>query len=282
MAKGTPVLIKKTDHDQLGSDDDLLEQIMGTELTGLVVKGALSQARCEHATQRLLSHQLAGELGSPNQGMPGGELKTIGAAATPAFTAFSGPTLQDYQESARQTERWQEMIFGDQNTLSELSKIFERLNHGRPAHPPTLNGTSETWLPFNYRVLPQGIQIYAHHDQHYRLPIYEHLDQSYDRSVLLSWFVTLQAPKQGGRLAIYGLRSDDPNPPMLPTRFMDANALDREYYVERLTLDVGDLVIFNSGVHVHRVEPVVGEQSRVTLGGFLTVDQARTHAIFWS
>ena len=44
----------------------------------------------------------------------------------------------------------------------------------------------------------------------------------------------------------------------------------------------GDMVIFDSGRHVHRVTPVEGIDPRYTLGGFLTVDHQSTEIANWS
>ena len=98
-----------------------------------------------------------------------------------------------------------------------------------------------------------GVQIYSHHDNHYGLGIYEHLDSRYDCGALLSWFVTLQPAESGGQLIVYGLWGSDPNPPMLPTRFLDTEVLERDYVRYTFDLHAGDMIIFNSGRHVHRV-----------------------------
>ena len=96
----------------------------------------------------------------------------------------------------------------------------------------------------------------------------------------MSWFVTLQPAEHDGELIIYGLWGSDPNPPMLPTRFVDTAALERDYHRCAVPLQAGDLVIFDSGRHVHRVTPVGGQQPRLTFGGFLTVDSDRTQLAF--
>ena len=43
-----------------------------------------------------------------------------------------------------------------------------------------------------------------------------------------------------------------------------------------------DLVVFDSGRHVHRVTPVEGRRARLTCGGFLTLASDRSHVAFWS
>ena len=80
---------------------------------------------------------------------------------------------------------------------------------------------------------------------------------------------------------MYGLWGSDPNPPMLPTRFLDTAALERDYDRHVFNLRTGDMVIFDAGHHVHRVSPVEGDRARLTFGGFLTPDIDRTHIGFW-
>ena len=104
----------------------------------------------------------------------------------------------------------------------------------------------------------------------------------FDRETLLSWFVTLQPAEAQGALTIYGLWGSDPDPPMLPSRFLDIEVLENDYEKRTLSLQAGDLVIFDSGRHVHRVTPVEGTRARLTLGGFMTFDRTRAELAFWS
>ena len=69
---------------------------------------------------------------------------------------------------------------------------------------------------------------------------------------------------------------------VLLLRFLDTAALERDFARKVVELNAGDMVIFDSGRHVHRVSPVVGARPRVTLGGFLTADVARSRVAYWS
>jgi len=212
--------------------------------------------------------------------MTGGEIRTIGNAATPTFTALRGPATDTYTASAAKHARWTQDIFGDDSPTPLLQGIFSHLFGGRPAAPPAF-GNDAHWLPYNYRALDPDQQIYSHHDNHYGLEVYRHLDAGLDRSILLSWFVTLQAADDDGKLIVYGLWGSDPNPPMLPTRFLDTAALERDFEKHVFDLRAGDLVIFDAGHHVHRVSTVLGGRPRLTFGGFMTADVQRTRLAFW-
>ena len=277
--KGHPVRMVCVDRVSLTQPTDMLSQLFDASVSGIVIRNAFSKSSMAAAMHGL--EGLSTEWQSPNQGMVGGEIRTIGAAATPTFTSFTGPESASYLDSQSNHATWVNRIFTQGNPTADVGAVFSALNGGQPAHPPKF-GAQGDWLPYNFRSLERGHEIYAHHDNHYRLSIYDHLDQSYDREIILSWFVVLRPSLLGGALKLYGLWGSDPNPPVLPTRFLDAQVLDGEYVCETVDLSAGDMVVFNSGKHVHRVTQVQSETSRVTMGGFATVDTARSHLVFWS
>jgi hypothetical protein len=280
---GHPIKVLKINRSEIQQHNKSIERLYRQDLAALVIKSAFTQSYADQAVHQLLSTHCKDLWTSPNQGMPGGELKTIGAAATPTFTAFTGPNLETYASSSQQHQSHESLIFGNHSPTptQQLSQIFTELFQGKTTESPSLKDNL-TWLPFNYRSLEPGVQIYSHHDQHYRLPIYEAMSDEWDRSNILSWFVTLQPAQHDGKLILYGLWGSDPNIPMLPTRFIDTEALEKSYCKEIMNLSIGDLVIFDSGHHVHRVSPVKGSQSRITIGGFMTLNKKRDRLAFWS
>jgi len=278
---GHPISFREIEGADVAGHGDLMEQIFRAEITGVVVHDALPQSLVERGLELLASDSLASAWCSPNAGMPGGEIRTIGDAATPTYTAFGGPTAERYTASTVTHAEVTETIFSDAKPTPHIRRILSGLFGGKPAGPSTFKDGTK-WLPFNYRALDPGVQIYSHHDNHYGLQIYEDFDTELDRSRLLSWFITLQPAEQDGDLIVYGLWGSDPNPPMLPTRFLDTAALERDYLRKVVELRAGDMVIFDAGRHVHRVSPVGGARPRVTLGGFLTTDQAGSRVAFWS
>ena len=265
------------------SEGSYIERIYGQRLSCLIVRGAFSPESCEEASAKL--SEPSRHWSEPNRGMKGGEIKTIGAAATPTFSSFTGPEEGAYLQSARELESLKRELFTELDPLSHLQELLSELAGGARARPPRYIKAGEelgAWVPFNYRALEPGEQIYSHHDAHYKLPIYEGFPAELDQHSAVSWFVTLQAPEAGGELTLYGLWGTDPNPPMLPTRFIDTEALESSYLKERIKLETGDLVLFDSGRFVHRVTPVEGSVERITMGGFLTLSHDRSQLAFWS
>lgn len=281
--KGHPIELLEIDAAAVPDHGHLIEAIYRGELTGVVVRGAFAGPRREVAVKQLASPALADRWDAPNAGMKGGEIRTIGDAATPTFTHLRGPSPEFYAASAARHAENTQTVFGElaDGATDAIARVLGGLFGGRPAGPPRFDDALD-WAPYNYRALDPGEQIYTHHDNHYGLSVYEKMPADLDRGGLLSWFVTLQAPAGGGELVIYSLWGSDPNPPMLPSRFLDTAALERDYGKQVLDLKDGDLIVFDAGRHVHRVTPVEGPRPRLTLGGFLTLAEDRSRLAFWS
>ncbi|MCB9524076.1 MAG: 2OG-Fe(II) oxygenase [Myxococcales bacterium] len=277
--EGHPLSMYELTAAELATQPEILADLFEARHTGVVVRGALPQAQA--LADRINDAGLADLWASPNRGMPGGELKVIGEAATPTFTKMQGPSVEQYGEAARTHRATMARVFGELEPTARINHLFSGLNGGRAAGPAQFDGHLP-WSPYTVRALGPGQQIYSHHDLHYWLAVYQRLPQALDRTSLLSWFITVQAPTGGGELTVYGLWGSDPNPPMLPTRFLDTQALEARFGKHAFDLRAGDLVVFDSGRHVHRVTPVTGDRPRLTLGGFMTLDTARTRAAYWS
>lgn len=276
--EGHPIDLLDIDVGDLDAHGDLIESIYAAERSGVVVRNALPAEYLAPAVARMSGAELPWE--APNKGMYGGEIRTIGAAATPTFTFLRGPTAEFYRASAAQHAAQVAQIHA-QDPTPIIQDRLSRLFGGRPAAPPPFESGLD-WLPFNHRALDPGVQIYTHHDNHYGLSVYEQMPADLDRSGLLSWFITLQPAQAGGQLIVYGLWGSDPNPPVLPTRFLDTAAIEARFGRAVLDLRAGDLIVFDAGRHVHRVSPVEGTAPRLTLGGFLTLAQDRSRLAFWS
>jgi len=266
------------DVDATGDHGDAIEAAYDGRLVGLVVRRALPGELVAHAAAALTG---SNAWTSPNRGMRGGEIRTIGDAATPTFTHLRGPPDDLYAESAAAHSDRTAAVFGDAATaLETVRRLLSALAGGRPAAPPAFDDQL-SWPAFNFRALDPGEQIFAHHDNHFGLGVYRHLPGDLERSTLLSFFFTLRAPEAGGELIVYAARGDDPAVPRLPSRFLDTATIEARYPAARLTLGAGDLLIFDAGRMVHRVAPVGGAHPRLTFGGFMTLSTDRSRLAFW-
>ncbi len=268
-ARTRPVHLAEIGPPMTDGGADELGPLLRGEGTALVVREAFDQQTVGRLVQRLGAASGDPAWGNPNQAMPGGDVRVLGEAATPTFRTPRGPSLPVYLARAGEHDRLVRRVFGRSNDpWPPLARIMSWMAGHRAARRP-MGPSRVEWPPYTVRQLGMDQQIYAHHDDHYGLAVFSDLEASVDRGALLSWFVTLAAPDSGGALVVYGLRSSDPDPPMLPTRFLDGQALDADYVRQEIPLAAGDLVVFDSGRHVHRITPVVGPRPRLTLGGFM-------------
>lgn len=280
--EGHPIHFDIVGIDAIEDLADAIESMAELRRCGVIVRGAFPADLRARAVAQLDSPTLDKFWSSPNAGLSGGEIRVIGDAATPTFTSLRGPSAVRYARNAQRHPQQVAAVFGEAGRPTEVvAQLLSHLFGGRPAAPATLAG-GQAWVPYSFRALDPGEQIFAHHDNHYGLEVYRALDTDLDRTLLLSWFVTLASPEAGGALVVYGLWGSDPNPPLLATRFLDIVALEQRFNRYSCDLRAGDLVVFNAGRFVHRVTPVEGVRPRLTLGGFLTVDRARTRLAFWS
>ena len=263
------------------AEETVFDTLRRPETSAVVIRGLLDESAQQRAVLNINEIPLS-RWDSPNQGMPGGEVLTIGSAATPTFRSFQGPSLADYVDSVREDLPLLTQVFEACDLSGTLAACFSRVMKVSQAEPAPLKNGGHS-LPYNLRSLQTGQQIYAHHDQHYRLPIFEHFAETVNRNHLYSWFVQLSCADAGGELIIYNIAGDDPNLPYLPTRFVDSAALDESCERCVVPLQPGDLVVFNSGRYVHRVTAVEDSTPRLTVGGFLTTSTAAQPDLFhWS
>ena len=109
---GHPINMVHIDIDEVNDHPNLIENLIAARQTGIVVRRAVSQNVIAKAVKSMGAPTNESLWESPNTGMQGGEIRTIGAAATPTFTAFRGPTAQRYGESAQAHALWDAAIFG--------------------------------------------------------------------------------------------------------------------------------------------------------------------------
>jgi hypothetical protein len=97
---------------------------------------------------------------------------------------------------------------------------------------------------------------------------YHHLRQLLAGDSIVSWYLTLQAPEEGGDLAIHDVAPDS----LLGERIYAARGLSHPELDTAPTLRfataAGDLIVFNGSARFHQVRPVRGTRARWTLGGF--------------
>lgn len=254
------------------------------EATDAVVLRGLFRAPALQQVQRVLA-ETGMESGwhEPNAGFAGLGIRVLGLAATRCGTMPNGPDREDYFGSAATRTRDLAMLFGSTcDPVAEIETAIGRLAGGRPVELPR-SADGRCYGPCTVRSLSRGEGILLHHDNHYPIPVYEELLPRLDSSTCISFFVVLQQPQQGGRLCLFRLRrSAEGGLPRLPTGQLDPQAVEHQVPQTRFELREGDLIVFSAGNIYHRVEPVAGPRSRVTMGGFMAFDAGHRQVYYWS
>jgi hypothetical protein len=261
----------------------VLEDIYNDALDAAVLRGLFSESTLLNVKQVLADKDLESGWLQPNAGFPGLGIRVQGLAATRCGTMPNGPAKDDYFNSAADRRTDLEMLFGtDFDPVACIEAGLGQLAGGLPVElPKTASGRS--YGPCTVRSLSAGEGILLHHDNHYPIPVYDELLPRLDSSTCISFFVVLQRPEQGGYLYLYKLKRDEEGDlPRLSNGQLDPQAVEQQVPHTRFDLNEGDLIVFSAGKLYHRVEPVAGSRTRVTMGGFLAMDKAHQRVLYWS
>jgi hypothetical protein len=128
-----------------------------------------------------------------------------------------------------------------------------------------------SYTPATIRILPVGAQLATHcGNEMFLRPTYKHLNSFIDNYDQLSYFLTLQDPEEGGGLIIYDLKWADIGPEhILPDNRSNVGDLLGEATWMEVRPSAGDVLMFDGGRWLHRVDWVQGSRTRWTMGGFM-------------
>ena len=149
--RGHEIRLVSIERDELNRSPHQLDALIEASLSGIVIKKALAPQRTAAALEQL--RLLDPIWSSPNEGMEGGEIKTLGEAGTPTFTSFTGPTSDRYRASQIDQHRLIQEVFPDADPTRDIESIFSLLNRSQPARVPMFDEL-KPWLPFNFRSAP--------------------------------------------------------------------------------------------------------------------------------
>lgn len=178
------------------------------------------------------------------------------------------------------------------DVLKKLNKVFGSIKNSLPIYIPTANNDNEPYVPFTFRELFAGDGCLKAHCENLfyqefpsfftRINKFSHPDNQ------LSFFIVLQKPKTGGELTLFDIKWNNKqkriNDHLIKMQNDDVFEFDNETVLARdiYSLTVGSLVVFKGGEIWHRVEKVLSEPSRITLGGFLSFSHNQSKLYSWS
>ncbi|MEZ4227490.1 MAG: 2OG-Fe(II) oxygenase [Polyangiaceae bacterium] len=251
---------------ELGQQGDLVDAMARMQRVGAVVHGVLEPAEVSAALERAE----AAWRDLPHRALCEGA-STLGVMLAPTMSEPSGPELPQYLAAAESfvapdvlgASAWQRVM----NVLTELAggRAVTHLHtaDGRPYARATL------------RVFQSGAQSPPHNDTYPALPCLEELDRQRQRELQLSWYLMLSAPERGGQLALFPVVHGDP-------AARDAEAAAQLHAPTLYDVRPGDMIVFDGGRYLHRVERCEGPTPRRTLGGFASLTRDGSALLVWS
>lgn len=147
-------------------------------------------------------------------------------------------------------------------------------------------------VPFNFRELKPGNgELIAHCENLFfkEFPsFFDWLSKHGVRNNQFSFFITLQNTEEGGELNCFDFLWENVKERVEYELLRDdsgnlININGSNVYSSLIKPKVGSLLLFNGGNIWHRVEKVIGQNSRITLGGFVSSSKLNdTEMLIWA
>ncbi len=263
------------DVSELGRHPDALRQMYAGSLGGLVIKNVYSPDRMARVVE-----QLAVEATNyPRTSFPA----RFKAHFYGRCLDGSDPALGEYLRDAERFRAETLAVFGDGAPFeARIEEMLRALAGGRDVRLPR-HTDGRAYTPATIRIVLEGGQIGTHcGNEAATRPAYSHLNTLIDPTDQISYFLTLQAPLQGGELIVYSLKWSDIDESRIVGGRTQVEDLLRDAEWMAVAPSAGDLLIFDGGRYFHRVAMVVGERIRWTIGGFVMFARPGDIVHYWS
>ncbi|MDA9120742.1 hypothetical protein N9J52_01760 [Flavobacteriales bacterium] len=175
---------------------------------------------------------------------------------------------------------------------SRMKRVFKDLGGGRDAIVLEKPNSGESYMPATLRVFypnKGGIPMHCGNMFDQMLPnLYNDLNEKVATKNQLSYFIMVQPADDGGHLRVFDLEWKEGQKVMSETdvALENGTTVSSEKAGElrsfEVNLEAGDLIIFAAGEIWHRVDSPLGDQNRITIGGFLGFTKDKGDITFWS
>lgn len=238
----------------------------GDDYAALVVRGVYSASVVEAVVDRLDRNAVA----LPSISPPYYRGRQYGRIIT------CERELTTYFEEAALFPRACEELFAGLGAPDYLARLHELLQTvaGSRAVEVARNERGQSYQPYSIREMLPGGSIELHYENEgLEAPSLKPLADRMKPAHLLSAYLALRVPEEGGELCLYALGQGDPE--MADFKFRDRKTDEVYAQLEALTPRVpllagpGDMLLFDAGRYFHRVTQVRGARSRWTMGSFL-------------
>lgn len=268
--------IPRVDASDLSAFPDAIKEIYDRKIDGIIVENVLSPDALQQAIARIEAWDT--DIIEPSD-----------------FGKVYGKTLvgsqPDLEFFLSQTDSYNEdlsRIFG-QSFQSIVEPLMEKMGGGREVMTPEVEGRGR-YKPCTIRYIDPGKkEMRAHVGNEFitGLPQCEHIAGMVHLNDQLSYFMLMQKPDEGGDLVLYDLSWEDTPPDMIADQAFRKipeyrqKAL-RKYARQKLVMNPGEVLLFHGGRIWHRVDPVQGSKSRITIGGFVAFALNDKRLYYWS
>ncbi len=262
--------------DDLARHPDALREIYSGKRGGLVVRGVYSREEMARVVSRLEQSQEK----FPQMLLPATQKSYFLGLCLEG----GDPTLQEYLAAAEHFRQETLPVFSGMEPFeSRVETLFRSLSGGRPVQLAHF-GDGRAYTPATIRILPEGGQLAPHcGNEMFNRPSYTHLHSIVDDYDQISYFLTLQEPEGGGGLIIYALKWSDVGPDhILPDGRSNVGSLLAEAEWMEVRPQAGDVLMFDGGRYLHRVDWIKGKRTRWTMGGFLMFDKSGKQLYYWA
>ena len=256
---------------EAGQSPEILTRLRGREIDGVIVKQVYDRATCD---------AICAALEAGRHGL----IKTEFPAKFAAFfygvnLNLTHPDLEAYFAEAPRFRAGLSRLFpGDLDLERRVAGLLSALDGGRAYEAAPGPKPGSHYMFTTIRAHLTGGYIPAHFDDEQAArPSYRMLLPLIQLK-LFSFVLAFSRADEGGALEIFNL-----HPPKDGQRNADGMPKPDLEGVEKVSfrLDPGDMIVFNSGHHLHRVTPVVGARTRWTACSFMAESAKGDRVYCW-
>ncbi|UJR84374.1 2OG-Fe(II) oxygenase [Sandaracinus amylolyticus] len=255
---------------------DALREIYAGKRGGLVIRGVYSKEEMARVVGRLERSQER----FPLMHLPANQRSYFLGLCLEG----GDPELTEYLDAATRFREETLPVFEGMAPFEQrVETLFRSMSGGRRVQLAHY-GDGRPYTPATIRILPPGGQLAPHcGNEMYRRPSYRHLNSFVDDHDQLSFFLTLQEPEAGGGLIIYSLKwANVGSEHILSDERSNVGAILHESQWQEVRPGAGDVLIFDGGRYLHRVDWVRGPRTRWTMGGFLMFDRPGDTVLYFA
>jgi hypothetical protein len=260
------------------------EKLLNEEVTGLIIENFLSKEECQKLVNSFL--QISDDKKTVvNQGFI--TLPLSFAQYTQLMDSGKMKT-EEYVNIAATFRKSIVPLFGV-DIEQKLKDCFEKIFPNKTFNLLWNQDYKVHLVPFNFRELKPGNgELIAHCENLFfkEFPsFFDWLSQHGVKNNQFSFFITLQNTEEGGELNCFDILWENVKERVEVEllkdesgKLIDINDPNLNSFL--IKPNVGNLLLFNGGNIWHRVEKVIGQNSRITLGGFVSSSKLNDNEMF--